>query len=413
MFPKTNRHIFSLFFLLAGPAFYVSVQNAVLAQNTETSNGPDLQGLKLETEKLSLTLNEQSSRHRLIAIDYELSESRSDAISKQRGKILRLLAKTEDEDAIQYLRTVFETDTEHRDEAAYALSEYAQIKPSDLHIWRFLIRSLTVVEGDQAVSVLKALARYRQRATNSRWIRRVILIGLRLPENDRPAAIKLLQHWTGINEKTSLKSDASQTETTPSLEKEILKRYQNWFRTKWPDELDPSWPEVPRQSRWTYEILSKRVLPLVFTKENIEKGKAVYHKANCVKCHKKGDIGENFGPDLSDISGLRQRKEILEAILFPNLELNEDYPSVTVLTVSGKTYSGLMSAGKQGSLQIIDAQGKTKQIKQDDVESITPSKQSNMPAAALESLTFEEICDLLAYLEHRINPQRPYHKQIK
>jgi len=382
--------------------------SSAIAEEENRISGPNLPELMRESDELAGQLDDENARHRLIAIDYELAEYRSSEISKLREKVLRLLAKSEDEDAIQYIRTVFETDTEHRDEAAYALSEYAIQKPSNLAIWRFLIRSLTVVEGEQAVSVLKALNRYRQRATNPRWIRRVILIGLHLPEADKVVAIKLLQHWTAVCVTRLQKKTEAEIANC-----KILARYQDWFRKKMPDELDPSWPKLPENSRWTYEKLKTELAPLVFNKENVIRGKAVYVKASCAKCHRKGDVGEKLGPDLSDIFGLRQRKELLEAILFPNLELNEDYPSVTVLTTSGKTYSGLLSAGKRGAVSIIDSQGKTITINKDDIESISASQQSNMPAGALQPLTFQEICDLIAFLEHRANPKRPYHTRNK
>ncbi len=382
--------------------------SSAIAEDKIRISAPNLPALMRESDELANQLEDENARHRLIAIDYELAEHHSLEISKLREKVLRLLARSEDEDAIQYIRTVFETDTEHRDEAAYALSEYAIRKPSNLAIWRFLIRSLTVVENEQAVSVLKALNRYRQRATNPRWIRRVILIGLHLPETDKIAAIQLLDHWTGIR-KTPLQKKTETNETNCKR----LADYQNWFRKKWPNQLDPSWPKLPENSRWTYEKLKTELAPLVFNKENVVRGKAVYVKASCAKCHRKGDVGEKLGPDLSDIFGLRQRKELLEAILFPNLELNEDYPSVTVLTSSGKTLSGLLSAGKGGAVSVIDSQGKTNSINKDDIKSISPSKQSNMPAGALEPLSFQEICDLFAFLEHRANPKRPYHTKNK
>ncbi len=394
--------------LLPSLALTLCMLTSLNAEQANKTHSPDLPALMQESDKLAQMLDDQTARHRLIAIDYELSEHQNPEISQLREKVLRLLAKSEDEDAIQYIRTVFETDTEHRDEAAYALSEYAIQKPSSLPIWRFLIRSLTVVEGEQAVSVLKALSRYRQRATNSRWIRRVILIGLRLPEADKPAALQLLRHWTGVRvSRFQNNSDA------PVSSSDSLKFYQNWFRKKWPDELDPSWPNLPENSRWSYEVLNRKLAPLQFNKENVNRGKLVYSKANCAKCHPKGERGEKFGPDLSDISGLRQRKELLEAILFPNLELNEDYPSITLLTTSGKTYSGLMSAGKQGTVSVVGSEGKAVSIHKNEIESISPSRQSNMPAGALEPLTFQEICDLIAFLEHRANPKRPYHKQGK
>ncbi len=396
---KMNSLMLCLLLLFCSGALADEKNNAVI---------PDLPKLKLETEELANHLDEENARHRLIAIDYELSEHRGPEISKLREKVLRVLAKSEDTDAIQYIRTVFETDTEHRDEAAYALSEYAIQKPFNLPIWRFLIRSLTVVEGQQAVSVLKALKRYRQRATNPRWVRRVILIGLHLPETDKAAAVQLLEHWTAVPARRfQKKSDSKPTSS------QTLSQYQSWFRKKWPTELDPSWPKLPENSRWTYEKLKTDLAPLVFNKENVTRGKTVFIKASCSKCHRKGETGEKLGPDLSDIFGLRQRKELLEAILFPNLELNEDYPTVTVLTTSGKTYSGLLSAGEKGAVSIIDSQGKTISIEKQQIESISPSKQSNMPAGALEPLSFQEISDLIAFLEHRANPKRAYHTRNK
>ena len=391
-------------FLLSGSPLLCG-STAAIAVEKGSLPASELSNLETETDQLASRLDQRDARRRLIAIDDELSGHRDPEVSRLREKVLCLLARSLDKNAIQYIRTVFETDTEHRDEAAYALSLYAIQKPSDLAIWRFLIRSLTVVEGDQAVSVMKALTRYRQRATNPRWIRRIILIGLRLPESDQGVSIRLLQHCTNVRPAELLKMKAKATNC------EILSAYQNWFRKKWPNELDPAWPKLPEKSRWRYEELKKKLAPLVFDKENVKRGKTVYQKAGCAKCHRKGDVGENLGPDLSDIAGLRQRKELLEAILFPNLELNEDYPSVTVLTTSGKTYSGLMSVGKAGVVQIIDSEGKKSSIEKGDIESISPSRQSNMPVGTLDPLSFQEICDLIAFVELRANSPQAYHRK--
>ncbi len=409
MYPQINRLMncprLTLVLLLCGGLLLLcGIANAIAVEKGSLS-ASELSSLTAETGELANRLDQRDVRRRLIAIDDELSGHRNPEVSRLREKVLCLLAKSLDEDAIQYIQTVFETDTEHRDEAAYALSLYAIQKPSDLAIWRFLIRSLTVVEGDQAVSVMKALTRYRQRATNPRWIRRIILIGLRLPESDQGVSIQLLEHWTNVRATELLKT---KTKATNSV---ILAAYQNWFRKKWPDELDPVWPKLPEKSRWTYAGLKRKLAPLVFNKENVTRGKAVYKKAGCAKCHRKGDVGENLGPDLSDIAGLRQRKELLEAILFPNLELNEDYPSVTVLTNSGKTYSGLMSVGKSGVVHIIDSEGKRSAVKKDDIESISPSRQSNMPVGTLDPLSFQEICDLIAFVELRANSPQAYHRK--
>ncbi|MCA8988044.1 MAG: c-type cytochrome [Planctomycetaceae bacterium] len=357
-----------------------------------------IEALSAEVETLETQLDDPQTLNRLIAIDDGLTVDQRPGIPAIRGRILNLLGGTGEESALEYVRRVFENQSEFRDEAAMALSLHSYRKPTNLQDWRFLIRSLTVTRGEQTVSVMKALLRYRQRATNSHWIKRVLLQTEQLNEQQRPVAIELLGHWTGLNEsdpETAMKAD--------------LAFYQNWYAQKWPEEQPATWPEEPETQRWKYAPLLKTLDQTIYSADLLEQGKAVYEKASCAKCHVKGDIGQNFGPDLSGIGALRQRSELLEGILYPSLEIHEDYPTVTVLSKDGKTISGLLSAGEPGSVKIVDPKGKATLIAQSEIEEIQTSSVSNMPAGGLEQLTEQEIIALFAFLQHQENSKKPFH----
>jgi hypothetical protein len=112
-----------------------------------------------------------------------------------------------------------------------------QSRPGSLRNWRLLVRSLNVVRHGEAVAVLHALQRYRQRANKGHWVRRVILTGLRLAETDRQAACDLLQHWTGQPERPA----AAWT----------LSEYQQWFAAEHQDLPPAVLPEDPAGAVWT------------------------------------------------------------------------------------------------------------------------------------------------------------------
>ncbi|MFM7865542.1 MAG: hypothetical protein ACKPHU_15105, partial [Planctomycetaceae bacterium] len=120
----------------------------------------------------------------LIMADLELSTDLTPESQDCCRRILRALAAADDEAAQQHVHAVFENEPERRGMAAEAVAMAAQSRPGSLRNWRLLVRSLNVVRHGEAVAVLHALQRYRQRANKGHWVRRVILTGLRLAETD-------------------------------------------------------------------------------------------------------------------------------------------------------------------------------------------------------------------------------------
>jgi putative heme-binding domain-containing protein len=324
----------------------------------------------------------------LIRFDLKLDEIESKEAKGVQTRILAELAKGQNPSSLEYIRSIFESRADRRHDAAYALSLSAIERPVNLQDWRFLVRSLTVVEGEQAVSVLKALKRFRQRATKPEWIRQVILIALRLPEDQQPHAIRLLEYWSG--EKLDQPGQSSA---------ETIAAYQKWFEMENPESPKPVLPVDPPGRKWTYAKLLPELDDLKSDPETLERGRVIYKKAKCHTCHQKDKTGEHRGPDLSSLGWRRQKKEILEALLYPSQVIHEEYVTSIVVTKDGKVLTGLLTPGKdRDQLLVVDLNNKESPLAKTDIEEIRDSPVSNMPDGLLEPFSLEEIRDLFAYL---------------
>lgn len=352
------------------------------------------QRLREEAAMLCASQPDPAACVRLIMIDLELSTDLSDDSRSTCRSILRTLALSADDNALQHVRSVFENEPERRGMAAWAISQAALQHPTDLQDWRLMVRSLPVIRSDDAISVLKALKRYRNRANKSQWVRQVILTGLRLPPDAHQHATALLKHWT--------------TQPTSDAAPWSLAQYQQWFVKEYPDSAPPSLPVDQPGRKWTMAALLPEVLNQHPSAQQVLDGAVIYDKAGCRKCHQRSSPGPLPGPDLTSLGWRRQKEEILQSLLYPSQELHEEYPVVTVQLKDGTQFSGLMQAAPNEQLGIISSSGERRQFPAKDVEAIRNQPVSNMPEGTIEMLSREEILALIAYLTSVDGIPRPH-----
>jgi len=67
---------------------------------------------------------------------------------------------------------------------------------------------------------------------------------------------------------------------------------------------------------------------------DVRRGQVVFNstKAACAACHPFGYLGGNVGPDLTKIGGIRQERDLLEAIIFPSASFVRSFEPVVVAT---------------------------------------------------------------------------------
>lgn len=364
-----------------------------------TQEGSDAdQKLHAEAQQiLSLPAAEQDLI-RLVQIDLSLSSEKDPASLETCRTILRTLAISENETAMEHVRAIFENDPERRGLAAWALSQSTTLHPADLQDWRYMVRSLNVVTDDDAASVMKALLRFRVRANKPQWVRQVILIGLQMTPEQQPAAVNLLKHWT-----TMPKGKDNWT----------LSEYQAWFSKEHPDHPEAVLPVDSTTRKWTLASLQTEIQNLEPTPDMVSAGEKTYEKAGCQKCHRRSQQGQAFGPDLTSLGWRRQKKEILHAILFPSHDLNEEYPSVTVVLKDGRTLNGVLSSGEQGMVSVVSNTAVREEFPRTEIEKIVNQKISNMPEGTLEPLTLDEIKALFAYLTSVDGVPKPHGDELE
>ena len=366
----------------------------LLAQESSDAD----QKLHAEAQQILALPAAEQDLIRLVQIDLSLSNEKDPASLETCRTILRTLAVSENETAMEHVRAIFENDPERRGLAAWALSQSTTLRPADLQDWRYMVRSLNVVSGDDAASVMKALMRFRVRANKPQWVRQVILIGLQMTPEQQPAALNLLKHWTTMPKgKDSWK----------------LSDYQAWFAKEHSDHPEAVLPVDSTTRKWTLASLQNEIQNLEPTPDMVDAGEKVYEKAGCQKCHRRSQLGQAFGPDLTSLGWRRQKNEILHAILFPSHDLNEEYPSVLVVLKDGRTLNGVLSSGAEGMMSVVSNTAVREEFPRTEIEKIVNQKISNMPEGTLEPLTLDEIKALFAYLTSVDGVPKPHGDELE
>jgi putative heme-binding domain-containing protein len=130
---------------------------------------------------------------------------------------------------------------------------------------------------------------------------------------------------------------------------------------------------------------------------NPENGEAVFRRV-CAACHKIGDVGFNFGPDLGDVGKRLSRREINESIIEPSKKVDPKFVATTIVTADGKTQLGLVIEKNEAAVTFVGAEGKKMVIPRNEIEEMTETKQSSMPENLISTLAPAEYLDIVEYL---------------
>jgi putative heme-binding domain-containing protein len=127
------------------------------------------------------------------------------------------------------------------------------------------------------------------------------------------------------------------------------------------------------------------------------KGRALF-AAICSTCHRAGDTGVDFGPDLTRIAAKYDRAALLDHILHPAKLIEPQWELTTISLKSGDVLSGFAATQTAQSTTLKLAGGTRREVTAAEVASSTKAKVSLMPEGLLQSLTAEEAADLLAFV---------------
>lgn len=134
------------------------------------------------------------------------------------------------------------------------------------------------------------------------------------------------------------------------------------------------------------------------SKANPGNGQKVFQD-QCASCHRHGGIGKDFGPDLTTLTSRFQKKDILEAILWPSKTISDQYQSWIVETRDGDAVNGLLvSEDDKKMLLKTGDQERPVEVLKSNVKGKRLSKISIMPENVLDGYSMQQISDLMAFL---------------
>ena len=104
---------------------------------------------------------------------------------------------------------------------------------------------------------------------------------------------------------------------------------------------------------------------------------------------------------------------MLKNIIEPSLQINEKFQTWVFATVEGKTITGIILEETKDTYKVIEnpiLKAEPIILKKADVEQKQKSNVSTMPKGLLDTLSRDEILDLLAYI---ISKGKPEHEMFK
>lgn len=171
-----------------------------------------------------------------------------------------------------------------------------------------------------------------------------------------------------------------------------------------PKDAEEGSPPRPFVKKWTVEELTS-LADDANARPDLDRGKTLFAIASCSKCHRMAGRGGWVGPDLTSVRSRFSRRDLLESIILPSKVVAEKYRSIQVMTKDGQSYIGQPALGGDYRSTILrlatnpDRPSEVTEISKLTIEAQRPSPVSWMPEGLLNTLTQNEILDLLAYIE--------------
>ena len=129
---------------------------------------------------------------------------------------------------------------------------------------------------------------------------------------------------------------------------------------------------------------------------NAGRGRALYART-CQQCHTLFDIGGKVGPDITG-SNRGDLDYLLQNVIDPNAVIPNDYRTWNLETKDDRVITGIATRQDDAAVTIVTA-NETLVIPRAEIASLKQGELSMMPEGLIQSLSDEEVCDLVAYLK--------------
>ncbi len=152
----------------------------------------------------------------------------------------------------------------------------------------------------------------------------------------------------------------------------------------------------PAEKKALIESWQNQLSPERIAAADLENGKRVFNNS-CASCHTLFGEGGQLGPDLSG-SDRKNLYYILENIIDPGATLPRDYWMTIATLKSGRVVTGTIRDRSAHTLTMLGLTGE-EIVPHSEIESLEQIEQSTMPEGILQTLSDEQVRDLVGYLQ--------------
>ena len=139
---------------------------------------------------------------------------------------------------------------------------------------------------------------------------------------------------------------------------------------------------------------------LVALKANPVNGKTVFNRV-CATCHMIGNTGFEFGPKLTEIGTKMPKEELLRSIVHPSAGIAFNYEGWELTLKDGSTLTGIVSSKTETEVELRLPGGNKMNLKRSDIQTMKKLNESLMPEGLHQSMTQQELADLLDFLKNQ------------
>ena len=165
----------------------------------------------------------------------------------------------------------------------------------------------------------------------------------------------------------------------------------------------PGGSPTPRKfiKNWTVDELIPHVASLENGGRSFDAGKQLFRNAACIQCHRFANRGGILGPDITGSAKRYSMAVMLREIIDPSIQVSDQFENHVIITDEGKLLEGRILSESDDTVTLaVDPRQPESilQIPTVSIEAKKVSRTSLMPKGLLNTLTREEILDLLAYI---------------
>lgn len=157
-------------------------------------------------------------------------------------------------------------------------------------------------------------------------------------------------------------------------------------------------------------LIETRIAPerILATPGDAQRGRALLAdtaRLTCSQCHRIGESGKEFGPNLAQTLRGKTREQILESLLKPSQLIAPEYVLYSVELTDGEAMSGIVRSRSDSHVTVRDASGTDHTFARSKIKELRAQQLSAMPEGLLAGLNAQEAADLLEGLIRLAAPE--------